>query len=146
MPHVRRQLREAAAAAVTGLSTTAGRVFQSRVYPLRDADLPCLLVSTDDERIDAGNAAMGGELERELTLTVRGVAKATADLDDTLDAIAEQVEPMLNGATLGGKAKKCLLTAINVEMDDVLEKPVGSISLEYRITYFTSPALPGTAL
>ena len=146
MSHVRRQLREAAAAAVTGLSTTAGRVFQSRVYPLRDADLPCLLVITDDERIDAGNAAMGGELERELTLTVRGVAKATADLDDTLDAIAEQVEPMLNGATLGGKAKKCLLTAINVEMDDVLEKPVGSISLEYRITYFTSPALPGTAL
>ena len=146
MSHVRRQLREAAAAAVTGLATTQSRVFQSRVYPLRDADLPCLLVSTDEERIDAGNAAMGGELERELTLTVRGVAKANADLDDTLDAIAEQIEPVMNGATLGGKAKKCLLTAINVGMDDVLEKPVGSISLEYRITYFTSPAQPGTAL
>ena len=146
MAHVRRQIREAAAAAVTGLTTTGSRVFQSRIHPLRDADLPCLLISTDDEQIDASNAVMGGELERELTLTVRGVAKANADLDDTLDGIAEQVEPVLNGATLSGKAKKCLLASIRVEMDETLEKPVGTITLEYRVTYFTTPAAPGTAL
>ena len=87
------------------------------------------------------------ELTRELTLTVRGVAKATADLDDTLDAIVEQVEPVLNGSTLGGLAKNCRLDNIpEPEMDDVLETPAGSIRLVYRITYFTSPALPGTAL
>ena len=146
MSHVRRQIREAVATAVTGLSTTSTRVFQSRVYPLRDADLPCLLVSTDEEQIDSGNAAMGGELERELTVMIKGVAKANADLDDTLDGIAEQVEPVLNGTSLGGKVKKCLLSAIRVEMDDSLEKPVGVISLEYRVTYFTTPAAPGTAL
>lgn len=146
MSHVRRQIREAVAAAVTGLATTGSRVFQSRVYPLRDADLPCLMVSTDDERIESGNAVMGGELDRELVVTVRGVAKANADLDDTLDGIAEQVEPVLNGATLGGKAKNCQLTGIKVEMDESLEKPVGVISLEYRVTYFTAPASPGTAL
>lgn len=146
MSHVRRQIREAAAAAVTGLATTSTRVFQSRVYPLRDADLPCLLISTDDESIEAENVVSGGELTRNLTLTVRGVAKATADLDDTLDGIAEQVEPVLNGSTLGGKVRLCTLEKITVEMDDALEKPVGTISLQYRTTYFTTPANPGTAL
>ncbi len=146
MAHVRRQIREAAATALAGLATTGSRVFQSRVYPLRDADLPCLLISTDDEQVDQNNAVSGGEMTRELTLTVRGVAKATADLDDTLDGIAEQVEPVLNVSTLGGNVKTCRLTGIKVEMDDVLEKPVGIITLEYRTLYFTTPAAPGTAL
>ena len=146
MSHVRRQIREAAATALAGLATTGSRVFQSRIHPLRDADLPCLLISTDDEQIEAENAVSGGELTRELVLTVRGVAKATANLDDTLDGIAEEVEPVLNGASLGGLVKRCTLERIRVEMDDTLEKPAGVIALEYRTTYFTSPALPGTAL
>ena len=146
MAHVRRQIREAIAAAVTGLATTGARVFQSRIYPLRDADLPCLLIIAGDEQIEQENMVAGGELTRELTLTVRGVAKATADLDDTLDGIAEQVEPVLNGATLGNLAKNCQLAGIKAEMDEALEKPVGIITLEYRILYFTTPASPGTAL
>lgn len=146
MSHVRRQIREAAATALTGLSATGSRVHQSRVYPLKSTDLPCLLISTDDEQIEAENAISGGELTRDLTLTVRGVAMANADLDDTLDSIAEQVEPVLNGATLGNLVKRCTLERINVEMDDTLEKPAGVITLQYRTTYFTSPATPGTAL
>jgi len=146
MAHVRRQIREAAATALAGLATTGSRVFQSRVYPLRDADLPCLLISTDDEQVQQENMVAGGELTRELTLTVRGVAKATADLDDTLDGIAEQVEPVLNVSTLGGNVKTCRLVGIKVEMDEALEKPVGIITLEYRTLYFTTPAAPGTAL
>lgn len=146
MSHVRQQIREAAATLLTGLTTTGARVFQSRIYPLRDADLPCLLISTDDEQIEHENAVTGGELARELTITVRGIAKATANLDDALDAIAEQVEPVLNGVTLGGKVKRCNLQSIKVEMDDVLEKPAGIITLEYRALYFTSPGSPGSAL
>ncbi len=146
MAHVRRQIREAAAAALTGLATTGSRVFQSRIHTLRDPDLPCLLINTDDEQVEAENAVQGGELTRELTLTVRGVAKDAATLDDTLDAIAEQVEPVMNGASLGGLVKRCTLERIAVEMDDALEKPVGVITLTYSTLYFTSPAAPGTAL
>ena len=146
MSHVRRQIREAAATALTGLATTGARVFQSRLRPLRDADLPCLLVNTDDEEIDTLTIGSHPTQERQLALKVRAVAKDASDLDDTLDGIAEQVEPVLNGATLSGKAKKCLLASIRVEMDETLEKPVGTITLEYRVTYFTTPAAPGTAL
>lgn len=146
MSHVRRQIREAVAAALMGLPSTGSRVFQSRLNSLKDADLPCLLINTDDERIDAENAVMGGELTRELKLTVRGVAKITGNLDDTLDAIAEEVEPLLIGSGLGGLVKRCTLESIKVDMDDVLEKPAGIITLEFTTLYFTTPADPGTAL
>ena len=145
MSHVRRQIREAAAAAVTGLATTSTRVFQSRIYPLRDADLPCLLINTDDEDIESGGVA-DAAMRRDLRLSVRGVAMVGDALDDTLDGIAEQVEAALAGSTLGGLVKMLDISGIRVEMDDGVQKPVGVISLDYRATYFTTPAAPGTAL
>lgn len=140
--HVRRQLREAAATAVTGLTTTGSRVFQSRMRPQADAGLPCLLVATNDEAVSPGS--VGAMQERELTLTVTGVAKASADVDDTLDAMALEVETALAAAhTLGGLAAGMELRGLKVEFDDETDKPVGQISLDYRLTYFVSSGSPG---
>jgi hypothetical protein len=143
--HARRSIREAAAAALTGLATTGSRVYQSRLYTLRDADLPCLLINTDDEAIT--NATLGSQiLERQLTLTVRCVAKATASLDDVLDQIIEEVEPVLNDATLGGSAKALQLQSIGIEMVDTLDKPAGVATLTYTGTYYTAGNAPGVSL
>jgi len=51
--HVRQQLREAIATAITGLTTTSTRVFQSRVYPIEVGQLPCLVVTSDGDEITA---------------------------------------------------------------------------------------------
>ena len=37
--HIRRQVREAIGTALTGLTTTGSRVFQSRAYPLETTDV-----------------------------------------------------------------------------------------------------------
>lgn len=146
MAHVRKQIREAVAAAVTGLATTGARVFQSRVYPLKESDLPCLLVNTDEEDVasDVGITAL--TLERTLRLTVRGVAMATANLDDTLDATLEEVEAVLNGNTLGGLAKQCVLSGVRVQMSAELDKPAGEIEMAFTVTYYTAGSAPGTAI
>jgi hypothetical protein len=145
MPHVRQQIREAAATALTGLATTSTRVYQSRVYPLRDADLPCLLISTDDETITS--TSIGSlQLERALKLTVRAVAKATSSLDDTLDQILAEVEAALSGSTLGGLCKQTMPDSISVQMDDTLDKPAGVATLTYTVTYFTAGSAPGTPI
>ena len=49
MAHLRQSIRERIATDVTGLSTTGSNVFQSRVYPVEDGSLPCLLVYTTSE-------------------------------------------------------------------------------------------------
>lgn len=143
MPHVRRQLREAAAAQVTGLALTGARVHQSRMRPQSATALPCLLVTTNDEAIAPGS--IGDRQERELTLTVRGLAKATATLDDTLDQIALEVETALAAnPSLGGLAAGMELRSIRVDFDDATDQPVGVIDLDYRLTYFTAAGSPGS--
>ena len=136
MAHARQTIREAAATLLTGLTTTGSRVFQSRMAP--QDSLPCLLVMTDDEEITWG--AFEKQLERRLSLTVVGLAKATSTVDDTLDTIAAEVETAL------GTDLKYELTAIAVDFDESLEKPAGRIVLTFSIRYFTTAGAPGTVL
>ncbi len=136
MPHARQQIREACAALVTGLTTTGSRVFQSRMRP--QDTLPCLLVTTADEDVRPGTIST--IYERELLLVVRGFAKGNSTVDDTLDQIALEVE------TAMAARKDATLDKIEVEFDDELEKPVGSIAITYRITYFTAAGTPGTLI
>ena len=49
MAHYRQQIRERVATTLTGLTTTGSNVFQSRVYPIEENKLPCLLIYTKDE-------------------------------------------------------------------------------------------------
>jgi hypothetical protein len=141
--HARQAIRQAAAAAVTGLAATGARVFQSR---MRAQDtLPCLLVTSNDEEISRED--LGDIEQRELDLEIVGVAKAAADVDDALDAIAEQVETALGpDNTLGGLVKRMHLARVRIEFDDELEQPVGLVRLTYRCTYFTNAGVPGTTL
>lgn len=133
--HCRRTLRELAASLVSGLTTTGARVHQSRVYPRTAADLPCLLVHTDDEEIGDTSA---GPHDRRLTVVIDGYAQATANLDDTLDQIAYEVEIAM------ATDSRFRLRRINVDFDESLEKPAGVIRLGYEILYFTNAGDPGT--
>lgn len=145
MTHARQQIREAAATALTGLATTGSRVYQSRVHPLADSNLPCLLVNTDDEQLDQASIGMPPLLQRQLELRVRAVAKVTASLDDTLDAMLAEVETVLGNTTLGGKVKVLAPQAIRVAIEQG-EKPVGIAELIYVATYHTAQNAPETIL
>jgi hypothetical protein len=143
MPHVRQQIREAIATTLTGLTSTSTRVFQSRTRPKNEGDMPCLLVTTNEEAIAPGS--VGTRQERELTVIVRGVAKSAGALDDTLDTIALEVETaMATDPDLGIGVAGMELRGISVDFDDETDKPVGVIDLNYRITYFTNAGSPGT--
>lgn len=146
MSHVRQQIRDAAIIALNGLTTTGARVFGSRLHVLNDTDLPALLVNTEDESIEAITLDVPQWLLRTLTLSIRGVAKQTADLDDKLDTIAAEVETVLGAnAPIGSIANIVGLESISTNMQP-LEKPVGVIEMNYRITYTTVANAPQVAL
>jgi hypothetical protein len=141
--HARQQIREAVATALTGLTTTATRVFQSRMRPASDSQVPCLLITCDSELIES---TVQSRQQRELTLTIQGIAKGTTTLDDTLDQIALEVETALQAAgSLGGKVPGGLvLQRHQVEFDDSLDKPVGVIVMEFKAGFFTTAGVPGS--
>lgn len=143
--HLRQQIREAVASQLSGLTTTGTRVYQSRLHPLSDSNLPCLLVNTDSEEIATLTLQPHPVMERDLTLAVRCIAKAVNNLDDTLDTMLKEVETALGTVTdptYGGLVKSMSPTGIDIEMDDGMDKPVGVASLNYRVTYYTADGSP----
>lgn len=145
--HIRQQLREAVAAAVTGLTTTGSRVFQSRAYPLQISDVPCLVVTTDGDSIEQETVHHPYIQSRQVQLRIEGYAVGTTNLDDTLDGICKEVEIAVDNATLSmvddiGFAGTQLDTA-NVPG---AEKPVGKLTLIYRITVRTMSNSPDVAI
>lgn len=145
--HVRQQLREAAATALTGLTTTATRVYTSRIRQLQDTNLPALRVYTTEETVEAATIHGPTLQERAITLEVHGVAKATNDVDDTLDTIAKEVETVLaGGLTVGGKSIRIGYAGAVVELEGEGERTRGQVTMTFTATVFTAANAPDVAL
>ena len=144
--HVRRQIRDAVATALTGLATTGTRVFPSRTQVLQDANLPGLRVYTQQEDVLIGSIDASRLQERTLTLLVEGVAKVNDTLDDTLDQIAKEVEVALDAAQGAGGAKYLQLTNTDIEMNAEGEQDTGTVRLTYEVLYITATGAPDVAL
>ncbi len=144
--HLRRQVREGVALAVTSLATTGARVFQSRVYPLQSAELPGLLVYSRSETVTPTTIHGPRLLERALQIEIVAVAKAVADLDDTLDQICKEVEIALVDpvAALAGVAKSIVLLSTEFELQ-AAERPTGTATLTYEVSYFNLENAPDVA-
>lgn len=145
--HLRRQIREAAAAALTGLTTTQARVFASRVRALQASDLPALRIFCDDEVVQ--NLTMGPHRERERTLklVVEGCCAANADMDDTLDAIAKEVEVALdNNQDLGVGVKWIEPREIKSEFMGNAETIIAVVRMEFEARYYAAKGAPDVPL
>jgi hypothetical protein len=148
--HVRQQIREAIAVALTGLTTTADRVYQSRLLPLQDDELPALVISTNTEKIDPLTVTFNPVLERSLVVTVAVVAKVSNNIDDVLDSSIKEVEQALNSNieanTLNGLVKDIVLTDIDIEMNATSEKPIGQALLSFTASYYTQASVPDVSI
>ena len=144
--HVRQQIRERIGTTLTGLTTTGSNVFQSRVYPLEDSNLPALLIYTKVEEsmpIDIGAART---MERNLTVNIEGYVKANSNFDDTIDTICKEVETaMASDVTVNGLAKDSFLEATEIEYNAEGEKPVGYVTMSFKVDYYVLESSPDVA-
>ena len=145
--HLRRQIRERIAADVTGLVTTGSNVFQSRIYPLEDASLPCLLVYSTSEESEILNQGTPRLLSRTLNITIQGVAAESSDIDDKLDLIAKEIETALSAdRDINSLAQDSFLTSTEIEINADGAKTVGTLRLNYQIDYRVYDNAPDVAL
>ena len=148
MTHVRKQIRDLAETAVTGLSTTGSRVYSDRAYSIPQTKLPALRVFFSSETGEHQTGGMGSDptMHRRAILNVAGYADG-ANLDDTLDQIALEVETAIDGAgDFGGRS---VGNSIYVGTDLVLEEGdsrTGLIILQWNVQYRTAFSNPGVAL
>ena len=106
MTHPRQTIRESLVTLLTGLPLTGSRVYGSRLSPVEEGSLPALRIYADSEQASPLVIHAQTTRERDITYRIEIVARANADLDDALDAIAAQVEGALVAAAdstwLGG--------------------------------------------
>jgi hypothetical protein len=142
---VRQQLRERAGTTVSGLATTGTRVYQGRVYPLAQAQLPCLLVYTNSEEVEHATLTPPRKQFRRLELVIEGKARGD-NLEDTLDTIAKEVEAALYAdRTLNSLARDSVLKSSDIDLSSQGDQPHGSVRLTYEVFYQTAEGTPDSA-
>ena len=146
MAHLRQSIRERIATDVTGLSTTGSNVFQSRIYPIEDGSLPCLLVYSTSEDSEPTEMASPRPVTRILNVVVQGVGSATQP-DDTLDTISKEVEVALAGdITINSLANNSFLSSTEIEFNADGAKPIGTVMLNYVVEYRNLDNNPESAI
>lgn len=135
------QVVDAYAALVLPQSGLGGRVKTSRTWPWDEAELPACRVFASDEvctptHIDGAN-------QHDLSVDVQYTARATADLDDALHALAAAGLALLFAGT---PPYGMALAGISRQLASEGEAAVGQITLQLKSTFFVHPAAPETLL
>lgn len=138
MAHARKQIRDVVVAQLLGLTTTGNRVFTSRVHPISNAELPCLLIFTRDETSQPETMGKPRRIERQLSLMVVACVKQNSDYDAALDGIAAEVEAALyNNASLNALIHDIFLSETEIELTGDSEKPVAMMAMAFSVIYHT---------
>ena len=145
--HVRQQIREKIGTTLLGLTTTGSNVYQSRVYPLENANLPALIIYTKEESSEPVVIGTDRLMSRELAVIIEGYTKATSNFDDTIDTISKEVEAAIAAdRTLDGLAKDTYLESTNIDFNSDGEKPLGYVSLTFLTNYYVKEQTPDIAV
>lgn len=136
MAHKRQLIRERVATTLTGLTTTGSNVFQSRVYPIENTKLPCLLIYTREETSEPLTTNPPRAIEKILSLVIEAYVKANANYDDTIDTITEEVEEALYGDRLiNNLALDSFLVNTDISYNGEGDNPLGIVVMTFEITY-----------
>lgn len=135
--HYRQRIREQIVTDVTSLTTTGANAFDSRVAPVEQSKLPCLLVYATDEESEPDEMTRPRGLERVVTIEVVGLARVLDGIEDTLDTIAKEVEAALGNSTLSGLVKDLWLARTRVAFEGEADREHGSVVMEWRAEYRT---------
>ena len=145
--HVRKQIRNRVSDALHALPRFGGRVYQSRVYPITEDDLPGILVYTLSEESEREESPT--DIMRDLTIAVQAVVALAADLDNALDDIALEVEEAIDALGRMEGLVKIYSGIQGTEQSYAgadAAKPHAAIAMEFLYTYRTRTGAPGVAI
>lgn len=110
------------------------RIYESKVYPIDT--VPSIMVYTPNEQVIDYTIGFPRTQTRQLNLIVEIFAKANANLDQTTDSLALEVEDILSkDPTLGGMVKDLSLHSSETILSSEGDKPIAVTTLTYHLTY-----------
>ncbi len=144
--HLHKQIRAALVTALTGLTTSAARVYANRLYPLDSANLPGLRIYADSEEAEILTVHGPALHKRTLAVAVEACALAASGLDDTLDLMSKEVETALaGGITVSGRTLTPTYTGMSYQ-DEAADKPVGVKRMTFTLEFEAAANAPDTLI
>lgn len=146
---IKRKIKEAVKTILKGKTIAGDNVFISRSIPVDEDELgerPVILIYSSSEnvrRLDESPKVY----KRELTIAVECVASGNDDddLDLKLETLGEQVEAEIEiDDTLGDIVHQTELTGTGYAQDPDGKSPLGSLVLQFSVTFFTDAIRPGS--
>ena len=145
--HLRMQIRNQAKTTLTGLDTTSSNVFDTRIYPLENSELPALLIYTKEEESEPIDIGSNRTMNRNLNLIVEAYVKSNSAFEDTLDTICKEVEQAIAAdTTLSGKCKDIYLSSTDIDFNAEGETPLAFAVLTFTTNYFATEQNPDVAV
>lgn len=133
------RVAEILSAAGTAAST---RVYTSRAWPLSEADLPAILVYAEGETVTPGGIDWPWIEQHDLSVSARGHVQASADMDDVLNDLAEEVLQALFGTQANAQLQP--LTNVGMtcsEIDRVMlndgPADIGQVTVSLAVRFHT---------
>jgi len=155
MTHARQTIREAAAVLLKASPIKWVSVFETRI-PTSRAVLPYLLIFSDGESVENVGQNLAGVYLRSVNITVAGRLRLpgnndTQTIEDSMDALAEEVETKLTFTTLQASVAALQSLMLNsTEMSVVINEDdapqYAEVTLSYTARYVTAEGAPGTLI
>ena len=142
--HLSEQIVVAAKAALISLATTGARVFDSRVYPVKDTDCPCLLVDQGEESSSFDELGFSRSVKRSMQLLVVAKVEQNTSYRTLVNTIRKEVEVALAAGLAG--AKWVLPASCEIELSGEAEKPIASATMTFDCVYITALGAPDVPL
>jgi len=141
--HAHRQIRDALETALSGLTTSAARVYANRVHPMDAANLPGLRIFALSEETEPLTIHRPLPLDRRLEVMVECCAKsAVSSLDDTLDLMSKEVETSLAaGIAVTGQTLYPVYQGMQMDLEPG-DLPIGIKRLRFSINFETMNNAP----
>ena len=134
--HKRTQIRDRLETVLTGLTTTAARVYASRIANVSNDNLPALkLYLKDESAVDDASFGYDGVVECEVMIEC--LVKSNDDFDSTLDLILEEVQAAITADKLSGLrslVKSIKYQSLEVEYAEG-DKDLGVQTITYLAEY-----------
>lgn len=142
------QVVDRVAAIIAAVPAYVGKVHTSRAWPLADADLPAWRVYAESEEVEPTGPTFPALQSHELMVACDGVARATANLDDSINAMAASALTALfaSASTARLTPLNCAMSLrrIDREMATEGEAAIGRITLALRVRFHTFNNAPET--
>jgi hypothetical protein len=147
--HIRKQVRNRITAAIEGITSFNGKVFENRTYELNKSELPAALIFSGPETIEDATKAPKtiGIQKRKIQVEVYIFARDAENIGNAIDDLSSEVEEKIfNDLPLREISTEISILEAIPYIDSDSDLPVGAIRMTFQVIVFTRKGTPDKAI